>query len=125
MKREHYREYALVKLDKPLRVRCCNCAPFPAGLVVACFKRTSPNRAMVGNYVPPEANPFDYHHDVMAIGGAGTIEEAQAKGTMFPRGGFCLHRVKVSGISGPVVGELNPGIFKPGFVPPTESQPGT
>ena len=122
MKPDHYKKGLVVKLTQLVRVRCCSCDPIPQETQIVLFDRLSPNRAMVGLYFGPEAptggeNPA-YHHTVWPIGKLekdipGGMKRGTGKaGDIFPNGGFCLHKVKISGIQGEVVGEVNSEVFK-------------
>ena len=124
MKRDEYKKGLIVKLAQPLRVRCCGCEPIPQGAQVVLFDQLSPNRANVGLYFGPDAplhgpSPA-VHHTAWPIGeipvkksppGGFTSATGTAK-DIFPNGGFCLHKVKISGIRGDILGNVNPDIFK-------------
>jgi hypothetical protein len=141
MKREDYKKGLIVKLVQPVRVRCCEVDPIPQDAQIVLFDQISPNRANVGLYFGPEA-PYDaYHHTIWPIGklekkitedhplwnalkrawikliGGNPLPKGAKKGTgkagdIFPQGGFCLHKVKISGIQGEVVGEVKKQIFE-------------
>lgn len=91
--------------------------------MIVLFDQLSPNRANVGLYFGPDAplhgpNPA-VHHAAWPIGeipakkspaGGFTSATGMAK-DIFPNGGFCLHKVKISGIQGEILGNVNPDIF--------------
>ena len=124
MKLSDYKKGLTVKLSSPLRVRCCGCNPIPAGATVVLFDRTGSNRTWVGLYFDPEA-PLDgpnpaVHHKAWPIGGmpvqkspvGGFTSATRTAKDIFPQGGFCLHKVKISGIQGDVTGQVRPEIFE-------------
>ena len=123
MKPGDYKRGLTVKLSAPLRLRCCGCDPIPEGATVVLFDKVSQNRAEVGLYFEPEAPTGVWHHKVWPIGqvpvrdgppgkrmftGPGTAKASD----LFPQGGFCLHKVKISGIQGDVTGAVRPEIFE-------------
>ena len=124
MKRDDYKKGLVVKLTQPVRVRCCGVDPIPQDAQIVLFDQLSPNRANVGLYFDPEAplggpNPA-IHHTAWPLGempikksppGGFTAATGKAK-DIFPNGGFCLHKVKISGIQGEVIGEVNKEIFE-------------
>jgi len=123
VKPSDYKKGLIVKLAKPVRVRCCEASPIPEGAQIVLFDQLTQNRANVGLYFEPEAplhgpNPA-VHHRAWPIGempvkksppGGFTAATGKAK-DIFPNGGFCLHKVKISGIQGEVLGSVNPEIF--------------
>ena len=122
VKRDDYKKGLVVKLAQPIRVRCCGCEPIPQDAQIVLFDQVGPNRAIVGLYFGPDAplggeNPA-FHHKVWPIRKLeknipGGMKKGTGKaGDIFPNGGFCLHKVKISGIQGEVLGEVNKEIFE-------------
>lgn len=123
MKQEDYRKGLTIKLSQSLRLRCCGCDPVPEGATVVLFDRISPNRAEIGLYFGPESPTGVWHHKVWPIGRVPMRDDSPGlknlvvPGTgkasdLFPQGGFCLHKVKISGIQGDVTGSVRPEIFE-------------
>ena len=141
MKLDDYKKGLVVKLTQPVRVRCCANIPIPQGAQIVLFDQLSPNRANVGLYFEPDAPGNAYHHTIWPIGkleknivedhplwssmkrawmrliGKNPLPKGAKRGTgkagdIFPNGGFCLHKVKISGIQGEVIGEVNKEVFE-------------
>ena len=120
MKRDDYKKGLTIKLSLPLRVRCCECDPIPEGATIVLFDQVSLNRTYVGLYFEPDAPSGSWHHRICPIGelpiknspSGGFVTATGKARDIFPQGGFCLHKVKISGIQGEVTGEVKPEIFK-------------